>query len=114
MPRPPHLCTCGRTVPHGMRCTCQIASTRARNKRHDRNRPSASARGYGHGWRKARAAFLKINDRCALKGCSAKATVVDHIIPHKGDEALFWDRTNWQPLCAPCHNRHKQRLERQQ
>ncbi|MGR4929047.1 hypothetical protein ACIPUD_19960 [Bradyrhizobium sp. CAR08] len=25
---------------------------------------------------------------------------------------LFWDRSNWQALCAsPCHNRHKQRDE---
>ncbi|WP_323784771.1 HNH endonuclease signature motif containing protein [Thalassovita sp.] len=44
--------------------------------------------------------------------CGASATVVDHIKAHRGDERLFWDRTNWQPLCAPCHNRHKQRQER--
>lgn len=33
------------------------------------------------------------------------ATVVDHIIPHKGDQYLFWDRSNWQPLCKLCHDR---------
>ncbi|MCP4539869.1 MAG: HNH endonuclease [Chloroflexi bacterium] len=33
------------------------------------------------------------------------ATVVDHIVPHKGDKELFWDMSNWQGLCAPCHNR---------
>jgi 5-methylcytosine-specific restriction protein A len=32
------------------------------------------------------------------------ATVVDHVIPHKGDKALFWDESNWQPMCAPCHS----------
>lgn len=40
------------------------------------------------------------------------ATVVDHIIPHRGDETLFWDPINHQALCAPCHNSAKQREER--
>jgi len=112
MPKPPHICTCGQIVPHGERCACQIKRTRARNKRHDANRPSAARRGYNRAWRAARDAFLKINDRCAWPGCGATATVVDHIKPHRGDDRLFWDRTNWQPLCAPCHNRHKQGQER--
>lgn len=30
---------------------------------------------------------------------------VDHIIPHKGNEELFWDETNLETLCATCHNR---------
>ncbi|WP_420331895.1 hypothetical protein [Oceanicaulis alexandrii] len=30
--------------------------------------------------------------------------MVNHKIPHKGDKALFWDRDNWEPVCAPCHN----------
>ena len=33
------------------------------------------------------------------------AVVVDHIWPHKGDRALFWDRGNWQSLCKACHDR---------
>jgi 5-methylcytosine-specific restriction protein A len=33
-----------------------------------------------------------------------EATDVDHIKPHKGDMTLFWDRTNWQSLCGPCHS----------
>ena len=32
--------------------------------------------------------------------------VIDHIIPHRGDPILFWDRSNWQPLCKDCHD-HK-------
>ena len=32
------------------------------------------------------------------------ATVVDHIIPHKGDMDIFWDEDNWQPLCKRCHD----------
>ncbi|ELK38933.1 HNH endonuclease, partial [Brevibacillus agri BAB-2500] len=33
------------------------------------------------------------------------ATVVDHIVPHKGDMRKFWDRMNWQALCASCHSK---------
>ncbi|WP_338100978.1 hypothetical protein [Roseovarius nubinhibens] len=25
--------------------------------------------------------------------------------PHRGDRAKFFDRTNWQALCKPCHSR---------
>ena len=25
-------------------------------------------------------------------------------IPHRGDMKLFWDESNWQPLCESCHN----------
>ncbi len=32
------------------------------------------------------------------------ADVVDHIIPHKGDQSLFWDSSNWQPLCKHHHD----------
>lgn len=38
--------------------------------------------------------------------------VADHIRPHRGDEALFWDRRNLQCLCASCHSSDKQRMER--
>lgn len=42
------------------------------------------------------------------------ATVVDHIVPHKGDEALFFDPSNLQSLCKPCHDRDKAAEERGQ
>ncbi len=41
------------------------------------------------------------------------ATVVDHVVPHKGDADLFWDRDNWQPCCKWHHDVVKQALERQ-
>ena len=110
MSKPPHLCQCGQIVPHGARCACQIKRTRARNKRHDATRPSAALRGYNRDWRAARAEYLKQHGNCAM--CGAPATLVDHRTPHRGDMRLFWDRTNWQALCTPCHNRHKQRQER--
>jgi 5-methylcytosine-specific restriction protein A len=39
------------------------------------------------------------------------ATVVDHIIPHKGDKRLFWDPSNWQPLCKLHHDSDKKIIE---
>lgn len=62
---------------------------------------------YTYAWQKVRAAFLKDNPRCAehaRQGRLAIATVVDHTTPHNGDEVLFWDKNNWQPLCKPCHD----------
>ncbi|TPW30330.1 HNH endonuclease, partial [Martelella alba] len=44
--------------------------------------------------------------------CGAPAVVVDHIRPHRGNDDLFWDRANWQPLCRHCHNSAKQAEER--
>lgn len=69
---------------------------------------SASGRGYGSRWQKDRKAFLQVHPlcvECMKEGKYVKATVVDHIIPHRGDEKLFWDRSNWQPLCKVHHDR---------
>ena len=46
---------------------------------------------------------------CEAEGVNRGATVTDHIIPHKGDERLFWDSTNWQPMCGSCHSRKSMR-----
>lgn len=51
--------------------------------------------------------------RCGLIGQS-RELVADHVQPHRGDRALFFDRSNLQCLCATCHNRDKQREERAQ
>lgn len=80
------------------------------NRRADARRPTARQRGYTAAWNKARLEFLAYHPACAC--CQAPATVVDHATPHRGDIAIFWDKANWQVLCKPCHDRHKQRLER--
>ena len=75
----------------------------------DRRRGNAAERGYDSKWRSARALFLKKNPlcvKCRENGKLTPATVVDHIIPHRGNPVLFWDRSNWQPLCKDCHD-HK-------
>lgn len=75
----------------------------------DRQRGSASQRGYGVKWQRARDAYLAAHPlcvECEKRNNLIPATVVDHIVPHKGDVNLFWDSAgNWQALCAPCHNR---------
>lgn len=70
-------------------------------------RPSAAKRGYGRRWREYRDWYLNQpeNVMCRTHGCTYLASVVDHIIPHRGDEALFWDPANHQPLCKQCHDR---------
>ena len=42
---------------------------------------------------------------CAMLGLEVKAVDVDHIIEHKGNEALFFDRNNLQSLCRGHHSK---------
>ena len=69
---------------------------------------SAAVRGYGSRWRKASKAYLHAHPlcvECERNGRYTVATVVDHIIPHRGDPELFWNTSNWQPLCKRCHDK---------
>ena len=105
MPRRPNTpCKhpgCGRLVPYGtMYCETH-------KPLHQHDRKTTSEKGYGSRWQKARAVYLQSHPlcvRCFAKGRYVKATVVDHIIPHRGDRKLFWDRDNWQALCKSCHD----------
>ena len=68
---------------------------------------SANTRGYGRAWQRARKRYLETHPLCAeclREGRYTKATVVDHIRPHRGDARLFWDTSNWRPLCEHHHN----------
>lgn len=63
---------------------------------------------YGHAWRKLRARFLMGNPlcvHCLEKGLITPANEVDHIEPHRGDMEKFYDESNLQALCKPCHSR---------
>lgn len=74
---------------------------------HDR-RISARERGYTWEWEKARRAWLEKHPdcvHCLAERVVTAATVVDHIVPHKGDMKLFWDSSNWQSLCGQHHNK---------
>jgi 5-methylcytosine-specific restriction protein A len=70
-------------------------------------RPTAHRRGYTSRWQRASRAFLDQHPlcvRCRAKGLVRGASVVDHVVPHKGDPTLFWDQANWQTLCKRCHD----------
>lgn len=74
---------------------------------HTEERDGAFARGYNAKWQKARKLFLTAHPfcvECYKEGVMMQATVVDHIIPHRGDEKLFWNRDNWQALCKRHHD----------
>lgn len=77
-------------------------------------RPTAAQRGYGSAWQKARAGFLAQHPLCVdclAAGRTTAATEVDHVIPHRGDRAKFWDASNWAARCKPCHSRKTARGE---
>ena len=83
------------------------AAAKALARRHDSRRGSSTQRGYGYAWQKARAGYLRSHPlciQCESNGMTTAATNVDHRVPHKGDQELFWDKTNWQALCASCHS----------
>ena len=113
MPRSaPSLRYCGCVVASGQRCEHMIVRDRERKARFDAERPSARERGYTSKWDTERAAYLKANPVCSR--CGAPATVVNHKTPHKGDKRLFWSRSNWEAVCATCHNGAIQSQERRE
>jgi len=104
---PPTACRCGRT-----HCYCR----RKQRQAYDQRRGTAARRGYDSWWRKARTVFLAEHPLCSDPfgrhgGRPVAASVVDHIIPHRGDQGLFRDPDNWQALCKLCHDIDKQRSE---
>jgi 5-methylcytosine-specific restriction endonuclease McrA len=66
-------------------------------------------------WQRLRWSVL-VRDRftCAMCGRIESDTsqlVGDHIEAHRGRADLFWDATNVQCLCKPCHDSDKARIE---
>lgn len=104
----PRICGCGHRVASGEHCACE----RKRKAEHDQRRMPARERGYDSKWDRERATYLKQHPTCDRPGCGAPASVVDHVVPHRGDQHLFWSRSNWQSLCTSCHVRWKQAQEK--
>lgn len=80
----------------------------------DAMRGSANSRGYNAEWRRERARYLNehpLCEECRKQGRYTAATEVHHIRAHRGDQTLFWDRSNWQALCKACHSAKTRRGE---
>jgi 5-methylcytosine-specific restriction protein A len=62
-------------------------------------------------WKRLRALQLRehpLCEYCTQLGLTVLATVADHVKPHGGDTALFYDAQNLQSLCKACHDKAKQ------
>jgi 5-methylcytosine-specific restriction protein A len=75
---------------------------------------TSTQRSCGYKWQQAGLDFLHEHPLCVM--CEAEGrvevgTMVDHKIPHRGEQKLFWRRSNWQPLSRTHHARNKQREE---
>lgn len=100
---------CGGITVSGPWCpTCAPVQQRRKEAEVEASRPNATERGYDHRWRKYRTSFLARHPLCNnpfhhhAPTDVVPAIQVDHIIPHKGDTRLFWDKKNHQALCRAC------------
>ena len=58
-----------------------------------------------------RAVMVDAACQCAACGAVTLRIEVDHVVPHHGDPALFWNRANLQALCHDCHTNKTNRGE---
>ena len=85
---------------------CPLHKKQAQQQQ-DKERGTSTERGYNNRWRKARKHFLSKHPLCvvcAKEGRVVAATVVDHVTSAKDSPELFWDESNWQPLCKYHHD----------
>lgn len=107
--RPLRACNypgCG-TATKGTYCEEHVDTVKTQVEKH---RLSAHQRGYTSKWRKYSKRFLAEHPFCECEDCKRLgivrgATVVDHIVPHKGDMKLFWNPKNHQAMAKTCHDR---------
>jgi len=65
-------------------------------------------------WRQRRARQLAREPWCAYcarEGRQMRASVADHVLPHRGNAELFWTG-RLQSLCMACHSANKQQVEK--
>lgn len=95
-------------MPHRPKSHAEKIGTRTDTlKQADARRGTAHSRGYNYDWQLAASAFKREHPfcrHCLDEGVYTPAHCVDHVKPHRGDEALFWDRDNWQSLCKRHHD----------
>lgn len=97
---------------------CRVLTTEGYCEKHkptaNAGRLSSAARGYGYKWRQSSKLYLAKHPycaECARQGRRELATEVDHIVPHKGDMKLFWDRTGRACAIPATQSRQLRRTE---
>lgn len=96
---------------------CPEHGRKAKQRQQDERRGSRQQRGYTRVWEHSSQQFLAefplcgmrpngqmpVMSECHDKGLVTVAYQTDHVVPHKGNQQLFWDREgNWQALCRSC------------
>lgn len=60
-------------------------------------------------WLRLRDRFRETHPFCVNDGkeprCTCLTDIVDHVVPHEGNEELMFDEANLQPMCWSCHSR---------
>lgn len=93
---------CGMLIPEGSYCKKHLPACEEKKELY------AKAVKYNAGlynttrWRKFRAEVIRQNPFCVCCGRRDKLQV-HHIIPPKGNEALFFDLRNVEVVCIYCH-----------
>jgi 5-methylcytosine-specific restriction protein A len=66
---------------------------------------------YGRRWYAETRLFLRVNPICVGLPdgthhwkCNGAATLVDHLIPHRGDLEVFWQTDGWRAMNRHCHD----------
>src|SRR5689334_8855121 len=93
---------CGQHAQYRGRCSTHM-------KGMEQERPNVDARKWYH---TRRWELLKAQVRaeepccgmCLTEGQAVPGTQTDHIVPHRGNEALFFNRQNLQNLCEHHHS----------
>ena len=109
------LSTLGQTL-HSLPNKLTVNATQERTRSAMRYATQAWRKWYGlKRWKDLRAEVLLDAlyscARCGTLESDTSLLVADHIKPHRGRAALFWDRSNLQCLCKACHDTVKQREE---
>lgn len=107
------------TMPPVFRSSRQRAPE-VKRREEDQRRGSARARGYTSAWDKAADSHRRRSPICIYCEMGAfgqpkritPARLVDHLIPHRGDQAVFWNKADWISCCKTCHDGPKQAIER--
>lgn len=100
------LCTypgCNCLVSNGSRCPRHTAAKKGGfSGKRTKGREWHSLYYSAH-WRQLRRDFLKKFPFCFV--CGGRATIADHIVPHRGNPDLFYNEDNLQPMCQSCHSK---------